>query len=915
MPKKPTYEELKNKVNELEHGLFKLQKGEEGFPDKYELLLSLLEHSQDFILLSDENGYPVLFNSAYKQLIDKLLGIEMKAGIKPHKLLPYDETVKWWDSLHQRVLNGETFRVEYSHQLEDARKMHFEISYTPLIENGKVNGFSEITRDITASKQAEEALREKEEYYRALIEHASDGIAVLDAEGLVTYTSPSYRRILGYELEEQGVSRFTDNVHPDDIPMLADLFSQLLKNPGGTERIEVRVQHKNGNWLFIEAAGRNLLNNSTVAGIVVNFYDMTDRKLAGEELRTSEVRFQTAIDSLPFSFFLLGANGRYEMQNSFCKECWGDVIGKRPKDVAPNKEILVLWEDNNRRAFSGEVVQGEVCLNTDGEEFLIHNTIVPIWEDGQVRGVLGVNIDITQRKKAQEALLESEDKFSRIFESSPIGMVITTLSDGRIINLNRSFTKITGYSQQSVLNSSSLEMGFWLTPEDREKVTQLLREAGSVTDQEISFRKKSGEIGQALISSVTVNIEDNQCIATALQDITEARRSEEEKAVLEEKLGRAKRMESLGLLAGGVAHDLNNILSGVVTLPETLMMDDGLPADIRDSMEIIRESGERAAAVVADLLTVCRGIGGGKVPVQLNHLIQQVLQSPECLRLRRTYPNIKFVTDLDQDLWHIHASALHISKSLVNLLFNATESIEDQGTVTITTRNQVLERPRKGYEDIPAGEYVVLRVSDTGGGVSREDMDRIFEPFYTRKMPGRSGTGLGLTVVWNTLRDHGGSIDLSSTQDGTTFSFYLPMTGDPLSSEEINDSLQEMNGNGETILVVDDDQGQRTITTDLLKRLNYRAVAVRSGEEAVEYLKEKKVDLIILDMVMDPGISGRRTYELIIQQNPDQKAIITSGYSETVDVRETQKLGAGAYIKKPFALKKIAAAIRESLHG
>jgi len=530
------------------------------------------------------------------------------------------------------------------------------------------------------------------------------------------------------------------------------------------------------------------------------------------------------------------------------------------------------------------------------------------------RDGISVFFQVTTEQKAVEASLrESEEKFSKIFQSSPAGMVITTLSEGKIIAINNSFMNITGYNHKDYQDRTSMESGFWIRQEDRDKATKMLKEAGSFTAQEFHFRNKSGDIRLAIISAETITIQGDPCIVTTLQDITEIRRAEEETSILEEKLSRAKRMESLGLLAGGVAHDLNNILSGMLTVPELILMEEHLPGEIRENVETIRQSGGRAVAIVDDLLTVSRGIASRKEPVNLNELIVQYLDSPEAMHLTAACPDVQIIPDLDPDLFPVLASAAHIRKSLVNLVMNASQAIEGTGTVVIRTRNRYLNTPLRGYESIPAGEYVVLSVSDNGVGISEEDIDRIFEPFYTRKILGRSGTGLGLTVVWNTVKDHGGAIDIASSKDGTTFTLFLPITRDPFDVLRKQPSLRNLRGHGETVLVVDDEEMQRNITSDLLNRLGYRAEAVSSGEEAIEYLKEKSVDLIVLDMIMDPGIGGRETYERIVQKNPGQKAVITSGFSKTHDVKETQKLGAGAYIQKPFALEKIATAIRETL--
>ena len=219
----------------------------------------------------------------------------------------------------------------------------------------------------------------------------------------------------------------------------------------------------------------------------------------------------------------------------------------------------------------------------------------------------------------------------------------------------------------------------------------------------------------------------------------------------------------------------------------------------------------------------------------------------------------------------------------------------------------------KGYEDIRTAEYVLLNVSDDGSGISPEDLERIFEPFYTKKMMGRSGTGLGLAVVWNSMQDHNGYINVKSSEKGTVFELYFPVTREEVAGVEEEVPMEDYLGHGEKILVVDDEKRQREIASEILTRLGYTAETVSSGEEAIEYVKENPVDLIVLDMVMPKGINGRKTYEEIIKIRPGQKAIIASGYAKTKEVDKAQELGAGKYIKKPYTLPKVGVAVKEEL--
>ena len=397
-------------------------------------------------------------------------------------------------------------------------------------------------------------------------------------------------------------------------------------------------------------------------------------------------------------------------------------------------------------------------------------------------------------------------------------------------------------------------------------------------------------------------------------DVTELRKAEEEKKDLENRLVRAQKMEALGTLAGGVAHDLNNILSGIVSYPELLLM--GLPEDspMKKPVLTIQKSGEKAAAIVQDLLTLARrGVVTKKV-ISLNDIIKEYLASPEHIRLEHSHPHLTVDARLSEDLLNIQGSAVHLSKTIMNLVTNAAEAMPKDGILRVETVNRYVDWPIGGYDQVEEGDYVTVTVSDTGIGIPKSDIERIFEPFFTKKVMGKSGTGLGMAVVWGTVKDHNGHIDVESIEgEGTKFTLYFPVTRKALQESDVAAPLENYKGRGESVLIVDDAHEQREIASKMLAKLGYKAFSVASGEGAVEYIKENTVDLLLLDMIMEPGIDGYETYKRIKRINPRQKAIIASGFSETGRVKAAQKLGAGPYIKKPYLLNKIAKAIRNEL--
>ncbi len=312
-----------------------------------------------------------------------------------------------------------------------------------------------------------------------------------------------------------------------------------------------------------------------------------------------------------------------------------------------------------------------------------------------------------------------------------------------------------------------------------------------------------------------------------------------------------------------------------------------------------------------DLLTLARrGVAITEI-VNLNHIISEQLKSPEFEKLMSYSRDVEVETHFEKDLLNIKGSSAHLSKSVMNLVSNAAEAMVDGGTISLSTENRYIDRPIKDYDHVEEGDYAVITVSDTGVGMSPEDMEKIFEPFYTKKTMGRSGTGLGMAVDGGTVKDHNGYIDLTSTVGkGTTFTLFFPATREKAPSDKTLLSIEDYMGKGETVLVIDDVEEQREIASDMLRKLGYSVTPVSSGEEAVEYLKNNSVDLLVLDMIMEPGIDGLETYKRILKLHPRQKAIIASGFAETSRVKEVIKLGASSYVKKPYLIEKIGVVIR-----
>ena len=398
------------------------------------------------------------------------------------------------------------------------------------------------------------------------------------------------------------------------------------------------------------------------------------------------------------------------------------------------------------------------------------------------------------------------------------------------------------------------------------------------------------------------------------EEIEERIRGEEERRKIEAELQNAKKMETIGALAGGVAHDLNNILGGIVGYPDLMLLDLPQESPLRSPLEDIKKTGIKAAAIVSDMLTLARRRIDATEVVNLNSVIYEYCESPELEALKKFHPSVEIELSLDPVLMNIHGSPFHLSKVLMNLVSNAAEAMPDGGRILISTENLKTSSWTGAFEEIREGEYSVLSVTDTGVGIAADEREKIFEPFYSKKKLGRSGTGLGMAVVWGSVKDHNGYIDLDSKEGkGTKFTLYFPATQEPVAPAKPAYPGIELRGRGESIVVIDDVKEQREIATRILKELGYSVQAFGSGEEAIEYLKQASADLLILDMLMEPGMDGLETYKRIIELHPRQKAIITTGYAETIRIKEALQMGVGTCLKKPFLIDEISHAIRAEL--
>lgn len=540
-----------------------------------------------------------------------------------------------------------------------------------------------------------------------------------------------------------------------------------------------------------------------------------------------------------------------------------------------------------------------------------------------------LSYEIEQRKNAEKKLKEllttleyqvaartidlekSKQRYKVLFDNIQ-DIYFSIDSNGIISEISPSVETTLLYSRTDLLGKSLEKVGF--SRSDIQSLYRHMQDVSVLKDYSIQLQARDGVPHYFLMNAVLTEETDDDPvqIVGSLRDITRQKIAEESQIELEDQLLNSRKMEALGLLAGGVAHDLNNVLSGIVSYPDLLLTMLDEESELREPIHTIRAAGEKAAAIVQDLLTMARrGVPQTEI-ISLNSVIHEYLDSPEFSRLKESYENFSVITDLNDKLLNMEGSANQLRTAIMNLVQNGAES--GANMVTITTDNCYLEGESSGQNEIHGGDYLLLTVTNNGIRLTTEDQQRIFEPFYTKKVLGQNGTGLGMPVVWGTIQDHKGYISINSQKvEGSSFQIYIPASRKLLTRKIDSFQIKEFRAKGETIMVVDDSYDQRHIARAILESLGYKVLTAESGEAALPMLKEPTPDLILLDMIMEGGMDGLDAYRQIRQHNKQQKVLIVSGYSETERVHEALRLGALSYIRKPYLLETIGKKIRQFL--
>jgi two-component system cell cycle sensor histidine kinase/response regulator CckA len=495
--------------------------------------------------------------------------------------------------------------------------------------------------------------------------------------------------------------------------------------------------------------------------------------------------------------------------------------------------------------------------------WLLRNARLVEGKDGAPAVIEETLIDVTERKKAEEI-------FRTAFNANPEPITIATIAEGRYIDVNESFLRITGHRREEVIGHTSLELNFWKRSEDRAKLVEMLWEHGCVRDLEITYRTKSGEERIALDSAEALEIAGQECIIAILRDITE-------KKFLEKQLRQTQKMEAVGQLSGGIAHDFNNLLGVIIGYSEIL--EQRLPQNdpLRKECGQIKKAGQSAASLTRQLLAFSRQQVLEPKVLDLNSIVLHV----EKMLRRLIGEDIDLKATLGTKLGCIKADQSQIEQVIMNLAVNARDAMPQGGKLLIETANVDLDEDyaRRHHPQKP-GAYVLLTVADTGMGMDAETQSRIFEPFFTTKELGK-GTGLGLSTVYGIVRQSGGHIWVySEPGQGTTFKIYLPRIQQPVRVERPAPGLAESLRGSETILLVEDEDALRELTRVLLEGGGYTVLEAERPDKAIEIAVRHggPIHLMLTDMIM-PGMNGRVLATNLAAVRPEMKVIFMSGYT------------------------------------
>lgn len=781
-----------------------------------------------------------------------------------------------------------------------------------------------------AIKNLNEELEIKTERLENIIRATDIGTWEWNVKTGETVFNERWAEIVGYTLEELWPTSFetwTRFVHPDDLKRSNEALERYFRGETDIYKCECRVKHRDGHWVWILDIGRVIKWDDDGRPLIMFgcHLDISERKLMEEAIREGERFLQTLINNLP-GFVYRSFNDK-DWTMTYLSQQVENVTGYKDKEFINNKRVSyndIIHPDF--KEYVWEAVQGSV---NKGMPFEIAYPIITkngdtrwVWEkgrgvygeDGSLRYLEGFITDITESKLKEEAYRETQSKLLAITEAAQDAIIMID-NEGRITFWNPAAERMFGYSQDEAMGEDAHRL---LAPERHyeayKKIFSQFAEIGKGPAVgrilELSGRKKTGEEIPTELSLSAIKIQNKWHVIAIIRDITERRKAEEEKKRLELQFLQVQKMESIGRLAGGVAHDFNNILSVIIGYGEIIQERLSNSDPLKDYIKQIVEAGKRAAGLTNQLLAFSRKQILRPKSINLNDL---VINTEKMLR-RIIGEDISLKLVLTEGIPDIYADPVQIEQVIMNLVVNARDAMPYGGALTIETSvteiDQVVDNE---YEFTKTGRYITLTVSDTGSGIRREDLEYIFEPFYTTK---DMGTGLGLATVYGIVKQSGGTILVDSEEGkGATFRIYFPLTNAVREAVEIKEKGEIQEGKGQHILVVEDEEVVRDLINTALTFKGFSVTVAKNGIEALELLKKEgiKPALIITDVVM-PGMSGSALAERVMEIMPDMKILFISGYTEEALITHGLANKKITLVRKPFNIDEFISQIQRLLN-
>ena len=838
---------------------------------------------------------------------EKLTGLKREdvVGRRATEVLPGIEKDPFIEIYGRVVATGEGVRFE---QFATPLGRHYDVAAFRVAEGQ----FAAVFSDVSERKRAEERLR----LQGAALEAAANAVMITDREGRIVWVNEAFAGLTGWSLEacRGKTPRILKSGHHDQ-KFYEDLWRTIL---GGAVWQQEMVNFRKDREIYIEEQTITPVTDERgeISHFVAIKIDVTDRRKHERALRESEARYRALAETSQDDIFTVDAEGRLLYVNARAAAMFGcepgELQGRDLDQLFPPDLSAPMKANVQRVASTRQPVYDERELSFPGGSVWLGTWLVPLGEGEEPSGsVMGVARDITQRRRAEAALRESEERHRVLAESASDAIVIIDVVDQkpRVSFVNRAAEQIFGYSQRELLDAD-LTM---LMPEDlRQKHLAGLERYMQTGEKHISWigfesraLHKSGREVPIEVSYGELRREgQNRSFVGIIRDITERKR-------LEAQLRQAQKMEAIGQLAAGVAHDFNNLLSVIGGYSELVL--GGLPADDpqRKRIEGIRKAGERAADLTRQLLTF--GRKHAIAPVVLD--LSQVVSGLEGM-LRRLIPeHIEIVTRFDSGAAKVRADPGHMEQVILNLAVNARDAMPDGGRLIVETSLAELDEAYcRGHAPARPGRYVMLAVSDNGTGMDAETQARIFEPFFTTKETGK-GTGLGLATVYGIVKQHEGYVWVySELGRGTTFKVYLPRVDEVVEGAEEAPARLEAQTGSETILLVEDDEAVRELNREILEERGYRVVEAWDGAAALEASASYAgpIHLLLTDMVM-PGMTGRQLADRLRSSRPGIRVLFVSGYTNDVVVRNGHVDPGIAFLQKPFTPDSLGRKIREVL--